>query len=451
MAIDKAGNTEITAYNIGSLGSEPFSIYEALGDESYVDGPFDGIDVYKFSLTQKSTVKYLIQKYEPNGQRIESSIIVGISSVVPETSNYGSDITYGMFPGGMNIGVTFRGEPPYPDLATPIQDSPFSQTLPPGNYYISVGKSQPLWGFYYYDLKVAAYPATDFDIKISSDKNVIGISPELTYTVNLTNNSTQSATGVTTEVLLPKGVSFVRAALQPEPGSEVPDSIGQTRLKFTIPNDIAAKQQFSTQITTTVTGFSQPLDKLRDYLWNIDVKGSATATILGNNINSNTTSKSNQVDSSLGLAADLARNFSVNSKQKIEILAQNVQKVAFQNFVEKPLQTWQENLSERIQDLFDFDVNKVFPAIQSDTRKIEHLVNQNPLQFRQKVQDEGVAIAKEKANSLGEAAVKAYLPGAYQAFKSSGLSIDSDFLKYEKQIANGSVSLDVYYRCVVIV
>lgn len=152
------------------------------------------------------------------------------------------------------------------------------------------------------------------EVSISSNQDVIGIDPELTYTLKITNNNKQgaSATGLTTEVILPEGVSFVRAGIQPSSGSELPDGTGQTRLKFTIPNALAASQNFSTQIITKVTGFSQPLDKLTDYLWNIGVKGSALGNISGTTVISNIASKSTQVDSSIG-AAELIKTKLLNS------------------------------------------------------------------------------------------------------------------------------------------
>ncbi|BAY22229.1 hypothetical protein NIES2100_19920 [Calothrix sp. NIES-2100] len=450
--LDSGGNNTSTAYDLGTLGSakKTTEINDYLGSD-FVDYR-DEADFFKFTLDTASKVNIVF---------VSGSFVDGPPEYIPtaSVSSLGtSDLKFEYTGGG---GTGFSNE-----------TIDFFGVMEPGTYYFWIGLPHPVYSLYNYNAKLQVDPITNLDLSISSDQGVIGISPELTYTVNLTNNSSQSATDATTEIILPKGMEFVKADLQPT--SNITDEItGETKLNFTIPNSIAPGKTFTNRITTTVTGFSQPLDKVLDFRWNLDVKGSATANILdsgnsvarntsftsnqvdsrlslatanisGTNVESDTASISTQVNSSLGLAADSARRFSLTSKQNIENLAQNVQKAAFQNYVETPLKTWQENLRQRTEDLFGFGVNKVFSAIQSDTNKIVYFLNQSPPQVRQKVVDEGLAIGKEKIRSLGEAAVKAYLPGAYQAFKSYGLSVDNDFLKYQQPIANGSISLDVY-------
>jgi len=316
---------------------------------------------------------------------------------------------------------------------------------PEGNYF-----TQPHFGPYYgfYPSLEESIPTSssadpDLSVTISDSPVPVKVGENFSYTLTVTNNGSGNATGATTEIVLPKGVNFVKAALQPT--SNITDSVtGERRLKFTIPDTIAAGKSFNNPITVTATGFSQPLTQLRDYLWNIDVKGSATANISGANINSNTASTSTQVDSSRGLAEDLVRRFADKSEQIVDVTAEDIQKKAFQTFVEKPLQTSKDYLSQRIQDLFNFDVKKVIDSIQSEPRKIEQQLNQTLIQLPKEAQNAGVAVFKEKTGLLLEAGAQALFPGVFEALKSSGLSYDNGFAKYAKTVESENFGLDFY-------
>ncbi|OUL26792.1 hypothetical protein BV378_12275 [Nostoc sp. RF31YmG] len=148
----------------------------------------------------------------------------------------------------------------------------------------------------------------DLDVSISSDKDLIGIGSEhqLIYTFNVTNKGTEDTTGVKLQITIPQGINIISSSLTII--NQITDSEGNTLLIIDA-GSISKGSVFTGTVTIEATGFSQPLDKLQDYLWDIDVKGIATANILGAIVSSNTAFKSTQIDSSKGLAESLTNNF----------------------------------------------------------------------------------------------------------------------------------------------
>ena len=206
---------------------------------------------------------------------------------------------------------------------------------------------------------------------------------------------------------------------------------------------IAGKSTVAKTITLEATGFSQPLDKLRDYLWNIDL----TAALTGNQSQgqvSASDSISTSINSTQGVAKNLVNAFINDIKPDLDATSQDIQKKIFQSSVEKPLQTFTDNASQQIQDLYNFDVNKLISVIVSDTQTTEQKVNQAILLFPNEAKNAGIKTSQKIISRELEAGAYNLFPGLYESYKSSGLSYNDGFLTYNKAVGKDNFGFDIY-------
>lgn len=309
------------------------------------------------------------------------------------------------------------------------------------------------------------------DVAISSNKNLIGIGSEhqIIYTFNITNNGTENTTGVKLETTIPKGVNLIGSSLTII--NQTTDSEGNTLLTIDA-GSISQGSVFTGTVTVEATGFSQPLDKLQDYLWNIDVKGIATANISGAIVSSNTASISTQIDSSKGLAEDLVKSFffgdvlnqtnslkTLTSSQKVTASSENEEGLtqvgdelvndvitAVASPVVKTLQTVQDTFSEQTKAFKDLDPIKGIEATQAGVKNTEQQVNQFPDNVKQGVEQAGVKAVRKGVGLLVDSAAQALISGSYQALKLTvpeGLSYSDGVVNYEKETSTDKVNLGV--------
>jgi uncharacterized repeat protein (TIGR01451 family) len=313
------------------------------------------------------------------------------------------------------------------------------------------------------------------EVAISSNKDSIGIGSDhqAVYTFNIANLGTQDATEVKLEATIPKGINIIASSLPII--SQITDSAGSTLL--TLDAGSVAQANTSTEtITIEATGFSQPLDKLLDYLWDINVKGIATANVLGASVSSNTASISTQVDSSKGLAEDLVKELLYGSQPnqnqavaRVETVERNTQ--ANVNNTSDVSQPGLVNIGQDISNRFALKVgtriNKGFEAIAGITeqelinsgqfydreivenkissfRLFGNVTNEFNLTYSQVGEDLKAAVSesiKEAGiNFLGELGSKALAQGGFKALENSGNFLDGNFSVQNSYTSNDAIT-----------
>ncbi|MDM3854901.1 MAG: SdrD B-like domain-containing protein, partial [Aphanizomenon gracile PMC649.10] len=304
-------------------------------------------------------------------------------------------------------------------------------------------------------------------LEISSDKTEVGIGPnhQATFTFNIKNFGDDWATGSQLSILIPKGINLLNSSML---GRSEQDSEGNTIL--TIDTGIIVDTK-SVNITVEATGYSQPLDKLYDYLWDVNVYGKVTwdqdtqAPTLE--------SKTIRVDSSKGIAEELVKSFLFGSAsnqpnslktltafQKVTTSSEIVEGfmqigdeyvndlgTAVTSPIEKIFNTAGDTFSEQTKALKELNLKKGIEATQAGVKNTEQQVNQFPDNVKQ-----GVEKARDKAlikgvgllvDSATEEVFGPFISGSYQALKLASLSYSDGVVNYQKETNTDKVNLGV--------
>ena len=326
--------------------------------------------------------------------------------------------------------------------------------------------------------------STDLAVSIESNKDWIGIGPNhlMTYNFSVINKGTKSATGTQLLITIPKGIKIVDGNFI-SPNISV-DNDGNTIVLIDVGRTLEKNGRFTGDIVVEATGFSQPLDKLRDYLWDIDVRAEVQANESETNTNNNSFTKTVQVDSSKGLAEELVNRFlfgETNQPNMANTFATS-QAVArlnadggdentddnqfeqglseifseFRGDVEmaviRPVVESYQTANDTVLEVSDaykqLDPIRGVKAVQTGAKDLNKQFNEAPDNFNRDVKKAGVKALRKSIGLLGDAADLGVFSGMYQSLESIGpeglsYSRDDGVVYYQKKTSTEQVDFAV--------
>jgi uncharacterized repeat protein (TIGR01451 family) len=269
---------------------------------------------------------YISQELIANHQGDEGAISEAILEEVGHFVNW--QLNQADFPGdeGTIFSALVRGEllnlSQLDSLKTQDNSSTVLESIMPSSSELLGGYSDPLLDGIFIslsDTSTEASPAPNPNplsdaVEISSDKNIIGIggNHQVTYTFKVTNKTEIDATNASVKITIPKGIKIIGSSVPESIVTRQVDSEGNTIITVGT-GSIFKNSTISGTLTVEATGFSQPLENLQDYLWDVKITSSASGTFFNVEYTSNTAVVSTQVDSSKGLAEKIADDFLLGS------------------------------------------------------------------------------------------------------------------------------------------